>query len=379
MATRKPMIVKGPLGGLLLLTCSQRECGKSVRCADAKHAQKCGWQKVNGTSWRCPAHLSRQTRNVIDEIFIVDKKPAAAGKLPPPKMPAGMEPPKETPVFHTPPEKRHSHNIDPRSHRVDSFQRQANAAVADFDANMEALQKPRPVTSPMEYNRETLVNPHPGLDYTGHFQAGHGGCLECSNIGMPGGLVTGRKRPPEGNGSLQPAKDLRSYTVEPDSLGSRVHRKMIEQAKEFQAESDAATFADVESCAAYAEAERVCDPQKPVRPGDQMHPIPNNAEDMQTKLIIRLLKRRQIGISRYGTALQPFNNRDGLKDLGEELLDALVYTEQVRTERDELTSLARQMKEALTWRHQNDRGGMTVQEMWLFEALETMKLGDVSR
>jgi hypothetical protein len=44
------------------------------------------------------------------------------------------------------------------------------------------------------------------------------------------------------------------------------------------------------------------------------------------------IKRRQLGIERYGTPLQPFNNRDCILDLQEEILDAIVYAEQVKVE-----------------------------------------------
>ena len=38
-----------------------------------------------------------------------------------------------------------------------------------------------------------------------------------------------------------------------------------------------------------------------------------------------LAKRKALGISKYGTALQAHNGRDALLDLYEELLDAAVY------------------------------------------------------
>lgn len=41
-----------------------------------------------------------------------------------------------------------------------------------------------------------------------------------------------------------------------------------------------------------------------------------------------------VGRKKYGTGLQPFNGRDPLLDLEEELRDALVYVRQCRYERD---------------------------------------------
>jgi hypothetical protein len=44
--------------------------------------------------------------------------------------------------------------------------------------------------------------------------------------------------------------------------------------------------------------------------------------------------RDQVGRKRYGVQLQPHNGRDALRDLYEELLDAVVYARQAIYERD---------------------------------------------
>jgi hypothetical protein len=44
--------------------------------------------------------------------------------------------------------------------------------------------------------------------------------------------------------------------------------------------------------------------------------------------------RRQVGIGRYGTALQPHNGRDALRDAYEESLDLACYLRQAIAERD---------------------------------------------
>ena len=49
--------------------------------------------------------------------------------------------------------------------------------------------------------------------------------------------------------------------------------------------------------------------------------------------------RRKIGIERYNTVLQPFNGRDCVRDLLEEQLDSLAYSEQVSLEFPELKEL----------------------------------------
>jgi plasmid maintenance system antidote protein VapI len=70
------------------------------------------------------------------------------------------------------------------------------------------------------------------------------------------------------------------------------------------------------------------------REGDQPLPIPNDAPDIQSAVIADIEARRELGIRRYGTALQPGNGRDAMRDLYEELLDACMYIKQVLIERD---------------------------------------------
>jgi hypothetical protein len=68
---------------------------------------------------------------------------------------------------------------------------------------------------------------------------------------------------------------------------------------------------------------------------EQPAPVPNDRVDVQTLVIADIEARRDVGIDRYGTALQPHNGRDGLRDLYEELLDAACYVRQLIAERDE--------------------------------------------
>lgn len=70
------------------------------------------------------------------------------------------------------------------------------------------------------------------------------------------------------------------------------------------------------------------------REGDQPLPIKNEHPIIQDLVQADIEARKQIGISRYGTALQPFNSRDVLRDIYEELLDAAVYMRQALYERD---------------------------------------------
>jgi hypothetical protein len=70
------------------------------------------------------------------------------------------------------------------------------------------------------------------------------------------------------------------------------------------------------------------------RPGDQPLPVPNGHPDVQSMVIADITARREVGISRYGTALQPHNGRDALRDAYEEALDLACYLRQVIAERD---------------------------------------------
>lgn len=80
------------------------------------------------------------------------------------------------------------------------------------------------------------------------------------------------------------------------------------------------------------------------RPGDQPLPVPNEHPDIQSQVIADIEARRELGIQRYGSALQPHNGRDALRDAYEEALDLAMYLKQAIVERD-LTS-ARDGQEA---------------------------------
>ena len=71
-----------------------------------------------------------------------------------------------------------------------------------------------------------------------------------------------------------------------------------------------------------------------LRDGDQPLPVKNEHRDIQSLVMADLEARKELGIKRYGTALQPFNGRDMLKDAYEEALDLAVYLRGVIEERD---------------------------------------------
>lgn len=70
------------------------------------------------------------------------------------------------------------------------------------------------------------------------------------------------------------------------------------------------------------------------RPGDQVLPEKNDHQFIQDQLIADIEARKAVGIERYGTALQPFNGRDALRDAYEEAIDLAVYLKQCLVERD---------------------------------------------
>lgn len=83
------------------------------------------------------------------------------------------------------------------------------------------------------------------------------------------------------------------------------------------------------------------------RPGDQPLPVVNDQTDIQTLMIREIEKRREVGIERYGTALQPFNGRNAAQDLFEEMIDGAAYALQIRVEMDAMQERIRELLEEL--------------------------------
>ena len=57
-------------------------------------------------------------------------------------------------------------------------------------------------------------------------------------------------------------------------------------------------------------------------------PIPNNLKPIADLIVEDILNRKQVGLQKYGTPLQPFNNRSALQDAYEETLDLANYLRQ---------------------------------------------------
>lgn len=71
------------------------------------------------------------------------------------------------------------------------------------------------------------------------------------------------------------------------------------------------------------------------RHGDsQDMPVKNDSKDIQSLVIEDIVKRRELGIERYGTALQADNGRDACLDAYEEVIDLAMYLKQHLVERD---------------------------------------------
>ena len=71
-----------------------------------------------------------------------------------------------------------------------------------------------------------------------------------------------------------------------------------------------------------------------LREGDQPRPTPNDLPSIQALVRQDVTDRETVGISRYGTSLQPHNGRDALLDAYQEALDLATYLRQVLFERD---------------------------------------------
>ncbi|HEY9750522.1 MAG TPA: hypothetical protein V6C63_17705 [Allocoleopsis sp.] len=66
---------------------------------------------------------------------------------------------------------------------------------------------------------------------------------------------------------------------------------------------------------------------------EQQLPTPNGNPHIADLVIEDMKARKQLGIERYGTALQAHNGRDALMDAYQEALDLCVYLRQAIEER----------------------------------------------
>lgn len=99
---------------------------------------------------------------------------------------------------------------------------------------------------------------------------------------------------------------------------------------------------DYDPSAADAMAHLAAHPLEPTkqRPGDQPLPVKNDRPYVHDLLKEEVERRKQIGVERYGTPLQPFNGRNTLLDVLEELIDGSVYVMTAMTEASEVLDQA---------------------------------------
>lgn len=73
---------------------------------------------------------------------------------------------------------------------------------------------------------------------------------------------------------------------------------------------------------------------------EQPLPVANGQEFVHDRVAAALLARKEIGVERYGAALQPFNGRNALRDAHEEILDLAVYVQQAIDEQTPFAPIA---------------------------------------
>ena len=67
---------------------------------------------------------------------------------------------------------------------------------------------------------------------------------------------------------------------------------------------------------------------------EEPQPVINDLPAVWSLIIDDMYMRDEVGLSKYGTHLQPFNGRDVLIDAYQEALDLVVYLRQAIYERD---------------------------------------------
>jgi hypothetical protein len=80
---------------------------------------------------------------------------------------------------------------------------------------------------------------------------------------------------------------------------------------------------------------------------EQPAPVPNDLPAVWDLVIEDMRQRDSLGLSRYGTRLQPHNGRDGLRDAFEEALDMVAYLRQEIEEREDLRAEVKRLKEEI--------------------------------
>ena len=100
--------------------------------------------------------------------------------------------------------------------------------------------------------------------------------------------------------------------------------------------------------------ERELDPEwRGNREGEsQALPVVNDQPFIHELVMDDVRARMELGQRRYGTALQPYNNRSALRDTYEELLDVCVYMRQLIFEEENVPPWAERLLQS--WLHNED-------------------------
>lgn len=83
----------------------------------------------------------------------------------------------------------------------------------------------------------------------------------------------------------------------------------------------------------YLMADGRCTCSKSAADRKEPPPVKSNRPAIQDLVAADIEARKQFGIRKYGTALQPFNGRDALMDAYQEALDLAMYLRQALEER----------------------------------------------
>jgi hypothetical protein len=114
---------------------------------------------------------------------------------------------------------------------------------------------------------------------------------------------------------------------------------------------------------------------------EQALPEVSTEGDSVQELVIRdVQERMRVGMERYGTLLRPFNGRDALRDLYEELLDGAMYARQALEEQKDVLPAAAEfgrLAEYLMehWGHEIKGDGATDLVIRLLDELSERRVG----
>lgn len=81
---------------------------------------------------------------------------------------------------------------------------------------------------------------------------------------------------------------------------------------------------------------------------EQPMPTINDEPCIQDQVIADIEQRKQLGIERYGTTLQPFNGRSSSRDAYEEALDLAQYMKQMTIEFKRVVEVFHKITEAVS-------------------------------